>query len=176
MGQLVRIYNAVIVGMAMAACGVIAGILFLITYDVVARSIGLPLIAATVAFGEYGLLLFTMLAAPYLVRTNAHVYVELIIRFMSPPLWRLDERLVYLICLGMCAFITVFAAELAWFSFVRGEVDFRTVDIPGWVQYGILCLGFFFMFIEFVRYLFGIGTMYPQLAGDRDRDLKQEWL
>jgi len=162
--------------MAMAACGALLGILFLITYDVVARSIGLPLIAATVAFGEYGLLLFTMMAAPYLVRARAHVYVELVIRLMSPRLWRLNERLVYMICTGMCAFMTTFAAELAWFSFVRNEVDFRTVDIPGWVQYAILCLGFFFMFIEFVRYLFGVGTMYPQLADGGDGELEQEWL
>ena len=72
--------------------------------------------------------------------------------------------------------MTTFAAELAWFSFVRNEVDFRTVDIPGWVQYAILCLGFFFMFIEFVRYLFGVDTMYPQLADGGDGDLEQEWL
>ncbi len=72
-----RAYDAFIEGLAGVAGLLIAAMCGLIVWDVAARNLGLQPPASTVALTEYGLLYFTMAAAPWLVRRRGHIVVEI---------------------------------------------------------------------------------------------------
>src|SRR5687767_13690678 len=104
-------YNFVIRAMAVVAGATVCAIVAMVAYDVVARDVGLPILSGTVAFTEYGLLLVTMLAGPFLVRERAHVTVEIVTRALSPNTLRIVERLICVICLGGCLLFVVYGVQ-----------------------------------------------------------------
>ena len=72
-------------GLLKALSGVVIfGVFLLIVSDVLIRTVGLkPWIYSSVLV-EYGLLWFTMLAAPWLARHKAHVFIDALTQILPP--------------------------------------------------------------------------------------------
>jgi C4-dicarboxylate transporter DctQ subunit len=148
-----RAYDVLIEGLAGFAGLLIAAMCGLIVWDVAARNFGLQPPASTVALTEYGLLYFTMAAAPWLVRQRGHIVVEVFYQRV-PEGWRswLD-RFVLTICVLVCSAVAVLASLLTWEAAVRGEFDMRSLDTPRWVLFAPLAVGFALMALEYLRLL-----------------------
>lgn len=162
MGAIARAYELLILALA-AISGVILTASFVdIVYDVVLRNLLISPPAFSVPSIEYGLLFITMFSAPWLVRTKGHVVVEVLRQALPPAAKRRLEKVVYVICVVICAVLTWKAIELWVDAWVSGDVDPRAVEIPHTIRYAPLVIGFALMTVEFGRYLFVEDSFYRE--------------
>lgn len=144
-------YNRFIDWLAMLAGLMIAAVCLLIIYDVIARNLGLQPPASTVALTEYALLYFTMAAAPWLVRTRGHIVVEVLHTRLSGATRRIVDGFILLVCVLVSVIICILAALLALEGWQRGEVEIRSLNMPRWLLFAPLTIGFGLMAVEFLR-------------------------
>ncbi|MGI9308235.1 MAG: TRAP transporter small permease [Gammaproteobacteria bacterium] len=153
MKRLVRIYDSLIKGLAGCAGLLIAATCLIIVYDVVARNLGLQPPRYTIALTEYALLYFTMAAAPWLVRNRGHIVVEVLYSRTTGAVRVMLDRLILVLCAGISALISALAALLMLEAWQRGEIELRSLDMPRWLLFFPLVIGFVLMAVEFVRLL-----------------------
>lgn len=165
--RLIRAYEFLVVALACAAGVIPLFLLFSIVYSVVVRNFGLLPPIWTQAYSEYGLLFCTMLAAPWLVRIKAHVFVESFVNQLPPLPRRIAEKLVYALCIFAALVLFYFALKQFVFHLSSGEFDTRSVDMPRWLLFLPLPLSFLLMAIEFARYLVGVESMYAGHPANR---------
>lgn len=152
-GMISRAWNALVNGLVLFACVLIAADCLLIVVDVTLRNFGRQPPAYTVALTEYSLLYMTMAAGPWLVRERAWIVVEVIYRRTALPLRTRLDRLIFGICTLVSVIVAVLAGILAVEGALRGEVEIRSLDMPRWALFAPLALGFGMMAVEFLRCL-----------------------
>jgi TRAP-type C4-dicarboxylate transport system permease small subunit len=146
-----RLYTRLIDGLAMAAGLIIAAVCLLIVYDVIARNLGLQPPASTVALTEYALLYFTMAAAPWLVRRRGHIVVEIMHTRLTGVTRMIVDKLILIVCIVVSSTICILATVLAIEGWTRGEVEIRSLEMPRYLLFAPLALGFGLMATEFSR-------------------------
>lgn len=118
--------------------------------DVAMRNFGFRSIQALSALVEYGLLFSTMAVAPFLVRTHGHVAVQSFVEAMPPSLRHIVSQLGLALSVALLALLSWRAAAVAVEVTQSGAIDMRSVNIPGWVLYMMLSVGFGLMAVEFL--------------------------
>lgn len=139
---------------------VIVGVFLLIVSDVFVRLVGKQPWLYSSVLAEYGLLWFTMLAAPWLARNKAHVFIDALRQFLSEPLQRIVAKFVYLSCTLVSLVVCYYSFDLLWVAIREGEIDTRAVDMPKWMLLAPIPPCFFLLAIEFGRFLLGFDSMY----------------
>lgn len=156
-------YNRMINALRYLA-GIVIFIAFvLIVMDVFVRLVGIPPWLYSTILVEYGLLWFTMLAAPYLVRIKGHVFIDAITQLLPPGAQRVLAKIAYLICVVVSVVFCFYSFELLLGAIADNEIDTRAVDMPLWTLLVPIPFSFALVAIEFGRYLIGLDSMY----GDR---------
>jgi C4-dicarboxylate transporter, DctQ subunit len=152
MKMLVKLYDFCIHALATFSGVTIAALAFLIVIDVSLRSFGFEPPAATVALTEYALLYFTMAAAPWLVRQRGHVAVRIVFDRLPPKSQKRWEYAIY----GLCALVAFSIATIAGILLVDsvslGDVEQRSIDVPRWLLFLPLLVGFFGIGTEMLRF------------------------
>jgi len=148
----IALYDRIIYGLAAFAGLLVVTVAALIVVDVSLRSLGFEPPAATVALTEYALLYFTMSAAPWLVRRRGHVAVRVVFDRLPDGTRRLWEGAIYVLCAGIAFAIALIAATLMVESWALGDVEQRSIDVPRWLLFLPLAVGFAGVAIEFVRF------------------------
>ncbi len=144
-------YTRLIEGLAVLSGLIIAAVCLLIVWDVIARNLGMQPPASTVALTEYALLYFTMAAAPWLVRTRGHIIVEVLHVRLGPASRRVADKLILAICLLVSVVVCMLATILMVEAWQRGEVEIRSLNMPRWLLFWPLAVGFGLMATEFLR-------------------------
>jgi C4-dicarboxylate transporter DctQ subunit len=152
MSTVVAVYDRVISGLAVFAACLVMAVAILIVTDVSLRSLGFEPPAATVALTEYALLYFTMAAAPWLVRRRGHVAVRVLFDRLPGPARRFWEYAIYALCAGVAFSIAVIAGVLLMESWALGDVEQRSIDVPRWLLFLPLTIGFAGVGTEFLRF------------------------
>ena len=160
MGDLKKLYDAIVTGLAAIAGLILALMCGLIVVDVNLRNLGFQPLRATVAITEYALLYFTMFAAPYLVRTRGHVVVRVIYDRLDRATKQFLETGVYVICATVALGLAYVSGSLVVESLILGDMEPRSIDLPRWVLFMPLLIGFFFVGCEFLRLLFAKDSFY----------------
>ncbi len=160
MRSLIRVYDAVVPGLAVVAGAMVASVFLAIVHDVALRSTGFHPPAWTSALTEYALLYMTMLGAPWLVRTRGHVFVDSIARRFGPALRQRVEAGVYGLCILICLVLSYYAIDQGLAAAARGEEDWRSIVMPRWVLFAAMPIGFIPCALEFLRFLLGPDSMY----------------
>lgn len=139
----------------------ILGLLIVVVVaDVVVRSVGLRPLAWASSTAEYILLYAAFLPMPYLVRIKGHVFVEFLRGPMSPAVRRNVERLVYLVCIVICAYLGWVASNSGVLAWHEGSYETRTFDMPKWLVFLPIAVGFCLSTLEWLRFLVGHDSMY----------------
>ena len=146
--------------LAAVSCFVIVVIFVLVIIDVSVRSLGFTPPGFTIAVTEYGLLYYSILAAPFILRRRGHVAVEAFVSVMPPVVRWLLAKFVYLVCFVVSLMVCYLSAHLVVMAIITGDIDVRGIDIPYWLLYLPLPIGFLFVALEFLRYLIGRASMY----------------
>ena len=158
-------YNRFIVGLAGLGAVLLAVVFVSGLVDVTLREAGYKPLQWYSAFTEYSLLFMTMMGAPWLVRIKGHVVVESLAMAMPRPLRLIMAKFAYLLCILLSLSFVWYGADKAISTFISGELDLRSIDMPRWALYVSIVVGFGLMGIEFCRYLLGFDTYY---AGEAD--------
>ena len=168
MQGIARIYNLIIHLMRVLAGIQIFAVFVLICADVLMRLAGLqPWIYSTIIV-EYSLLWFAMLGAPYLVRTKGHVFIDAMMILLPPNLKIVSAKISYLICVVSSIIFIIYSGDLLIGAIRDGLIDFRAEEIPMWILYFPIPVGFVFVATEFMRYLIGTDSMYGERTDVRD--------
>jgi C4-dicarboxylate transporter, DctQ subunit len=147
---------------------VIFAVFLLIVSDVLIRTVGLkPWIYSSVLV-EYGLLWFTMLAAPWLARNKGHVFIDAITQLLPGSIQRALAKIVYLACAVISFVVCYYSLQLLITAIAEHQLDTRAVDMPMWALVAPIPLCFLLVGIEFVRYLVGVDSMYGSRTDVRE--------
>ena len=168
MNAIFKTYNAILSGFKVGAEIVIFLIFVLIVADVFVRLAGLQPSTYTLGIVEYGLLWFTMLGAPWLVRLKGHVFVDSMIQLLPAAIQRGLAKLVYLLCICVALLFCYYSWVLLLEAVQSGETDIRGEDMPLWLLLVPMPVSFLMVAIEFVRYLAGMDTMYSSRSEVRE--------
>ena len=112
---------------------------------------------------EYGLLWFTMLAAPWLARMKGHVFIDAVTQLLSPEVKKVTAKAAYLVALSGATALAYYSTGLLIEAYVNEFIDDRGADFFQWLLFLPMPLGFGLVAIEFLRFLLGFDDMY----GDR---------
>ena len=147
---------------------VIFAVFLLIVSDVLIRTVGLKPWLYSSVLVEYGLLWFTMLAAPWLARNKAHVFIDAITQLLPSAMQQVLAKFVYLVCVIMCFVVGYYSSLLLITAIQEGQIDTRAVDMPLWALYAPIPPCFLLVAVEFLRFLLGYDSMYGSRSDVRE--------
>lgn len=150
---LLRLYDRLIVALAVVAGVSYLLITFAIVVDVLMRNAGMRPFQAVSALVEYVLLFATMAAAPWLLRKGGHVAIQSLVETFPGGVRRGLARGLMLATVVMFAFLAWRAVLGAMDEIRFGGVDMRSINIPAWVSYALLASGFALLAAETLRLL-----------------------
>lgn len=165
MRAVIRIYDALLVFMALISAGTLIWLMISVVLSVFMRNIGVQPWAWLFTSAEYGILYMTMLGAPWLVRERGHVHIELVTASLSPALRRIVSRLVAAACVVVSLILAWYGLELFLTNVERNDYDVRAYFYPRWMLTITFPIAFSFMAIEFTRFVFGSELMHSGEAG-----------
>jgi TRAP-type C4-dicarboxylate transport system permease small subunit len=162
--QAVKLYDAIVSGMAGVAAFLMAAMMVTICVDVALRNLGYQSSAHLFTFTEYALLMVPCMGAPWLVREKGHIYVEILLMTLPPRARRWMTMAVGLACIATCLVLAWFGFGITLNDFLQNEKDVRSLDMPRWMVVVWIPLGFFLMAVEFARFLWRRENFLAPLA------------
>ncbi|MGR3762219.1 TRAP transporter small permease (plasmid) [Roseobacteraceae bacterium NS-SX3] len=165
MTRLDRSFGALLTGLAVLSAALLAAITLVIPLNVLLRNLGLPVIYGALDAIEYGLMAAAFLGAPWVLRLNAHVQVDLITHGL-PPLAR--RRVVVAACLlgaATCALLGWAGLQALMQSYARGSMVRTAFTFPEWWTLTVLPLSMALCTLEFLRKIFRPAAADAPLSG-----------
>jgi TRAP-type C4-dicarboxylate transport system permease small subunit len=139
---------------------IVLAIFVLITLDVLLPLVGIQPWDGTLGVVEYGLLWFTILAAPWLARIKGHVFIDAVAVMLPPAVKKVTSKIAYLVAITGSLMLAYYSWLLLLESYVDENIDERSIELMLWWIYAPMPICFALVAIEFIRYLFGIDDMY----------------
>jgi len=152
MGRLSALYDKLLEGLALAACGVLFLMMLMICGDVLLRNVALlpPLrgLAWANEVSEYMLYLITMLAAPWLLRRGQHIRIDILLRALPARIGWYCEWLADAIALACCITMVGSGTKATYASYASNALTIKTLVTPEWWSLAPLPLAFALLAIE----------------------------
>jgi len=139
---------------------IVLAIFVLITLDVLLPLVGIQPWDGTLGVVEYGLLWFTILAAPWLARIKGHVFIDAVAVMLPPAVKKVTAKIAYLVAITGSLMLAYYSWLLLVESYVDENIDERSIELMLWWIYAPMPICFALVAIEFIRYLVGIDDMY----------------
>ena len=155
-----RAYEWLINALKTLSCIIVFAIFVLIVMDVLMPFVGLQPWEGTLGVVEYGLLWFTILAAPWLARIKGHVFIDAVAEMLSTKARKITSKIAYLIVITGSLLLAYYSLDLAIESFVDEAIDERGIELELWWIYAPMPIGFILVAVEFLRFLIGFDDMY----------------
>ena len=155
-----KAYEWLINALKILSCIIVFAIFVLIVMDVLMPFVGLQPWEGTLGVVEYGLLWFTILAAPWLARIKGHVFIDAVAEMLSTKARKITSKIAYLIVITGALLLAYYSLELAVEAFVDEAMDERGIELELWWIYAPMPIGFFLVAVEFIRFLIGFDDMY----------------
>lgn len=171
MNQLYRITDngmQLVCGLAgMLASCVIVFITGAVAAEVLLRLAGLPAFGWTLELSEYGLVVVSFLGAPWVLRHQEHISIDIVIRHVRPAVSRILLTIADAISALACLILAKFAWQAASEALHRGAILYNYFEIPQWLILAILPLGALLLTIEFgLRIWRRFGDVSPNVEKD----------
>ena len=151
-----KLYDRLLAGLAVFAAAAFGALAFIIAYEVTARWFGFRPPVWPVAISEFTMLYATVLAAPWILRRAEHIQVTTLIAMLPPRARAALARAVAFIGMVVCLVIAWYALRI---TLAAQGLEIRSFEMPKWIVYAPLPLGFFLLAVEFFRHMLG-GTLF----------------
>jgi TRAP-type C4-dicarboxylate transport system permease small subunit len=161
----IKLYDAVVFGLAVLSGLMLVWLMIAIIVSVLQRNFGMQPAAWLFVSTEYFMFYLTLLGAPWLLRHRGHVYIELLTAAMPKPVLNIFSRFVSLLCALVCAFMAYKGAELVGLNIERTDLDVRAYYFPTWLLNIAFPISFGLMAIEFMRFVVGKEILHTGEAG-----------
>jgi|GEM_PF-678994 len=136
--------------------------------EAIIRSLGWGYVPGVIDLSEFSLFFIAVLAAPWLLRENKHIRVDIVVANLPSSLRARAEQFIHLVILCVCAVIFYFSCLVLLESWQLQEMVVREVEIPDWWLQWQVPLATLLMTIEMVQRLF-----FPK---SRYEPRKKSWL
>jgi len=161
-----RAYDLLLAALAAFAAAAFGGLSFIIAYEVITRWLGFRPPVWPVTISEFTLLYATVLAAPWVLRHAAHVQVVTLAVTLPPRGRAVLGRIVCFLGAAVCLTVAWYALRV---TLSAQGLEIRSFEMPKWLAYAPLPLGFLLLAIEFARHLVR-GTLF---AGNESQFVTQ---
>ena len=128
-------FDRLIDALAVLAAGLLCALVVLIIVDVAARYLRLFALAWGLEASEYMLYAITFLGAPWVLREEGHIAIELIVERLPAGARRVVRRIADLLGASVCVLLFYFACRVAWRSFQSGTMVHKSFVFPEWWVY-----------------------------------------
>jgi len=150
-----RAYRYMLLATGGLAAAIFAIMALLVCADVFLRNMGITSITWSVEVTEYMLMISAFLAAPWLVYTNDHIRVDILVRGLTGrPKWLFD-LIAETICLAVCAVLAFQSVYSMLDSAKQGGMVFKVLIFPEWWLSIPMAVAFILLTIEFIRRVAG---------------------
>ncbi len=154
-------FDRILRGCAAIAGAILAAIVAGIALNVVMRNVfGAP-IFGLLDLVEYGMLLVTLLGAPWVLSQSAHVVVDLLTGALPDRVALRTARATAGLGCAVSLIMVWYGARAAITSFSRGSVIRTAIDVPEWWVLSVLPCAFALIAAEFLRQM-----IRPRLRAD----------
>jgi TRAP-type C4-dicarboxylate transport system permease small subunit len=140
-GQLVRV-------LCVLAVLLIAAMMLAISAEVILRMAGFPSLIGLIELTEYALFASTFFVAPYLLRTNEHIRVDVVIARLDPAKTRIIECGVLVVIMAISLITGVIATILMVRSYQADTLIFKDLIFPQWWLDWVIPLSSFAMLFQ----------------------------
>ncbi|NNJ74629.1 MAG: TRAP transporter small permease [Anderseniella sp.] len=148
--QVISKVHAALVGMLGFSAGLaLACLAVLITIDVTIRNLGVGNFPWLLEVSEYVLFAATFLAAPWVLRENAHVRVDLLLTALPRTAGRLLAGLADVLGLLISAVLTWYALRVTADALERGDLIFKELVVPEWPFFVVVVVSGALLIAEF---------------------------
>jgi len=128
-------FDALIDALALAAAALLCALVVLILVDVAARYLRLFSIPWSFEATEYMLYAITFLGAPWVLREEGHIAIELLVERLPAAAQRLVRRIADLLGATVCVVLFYFACRVAWRSYESATLVHKSFIFPEWWVY-----------------------------------------
>ncbi len=123
--------------------------------DVAARTFRLFATPWSLDLSEYALYAITFLGAPWVLRENGHIAIELVVERL-PPRGRAAARIASdALGAAVCAVLFYYACRAFWRSYSSGNLVYETFVFPEWYLYVLAPVIFLILLLQFLVRLCG---------------------
>lgn len=154
-GILKKTYKIITDVMAVIAGLLLIGIMLAITYSVIMRAFFDKPVPWVMEITTYGLLYITFLGAPWLLRHDGHVKVDLLINRVSQYSQTFFEIITSTIGLVVSGAVFWFGLQVTLDNFSRNIVVINMLATPKYILLAVIPLGGFFLLVEFTQRIIG---------------------
>lgn len=128
-------FDALIDALALAAAALLCALVVLILIDVAARYLRLFSIPWSFEATEYMLYAITFLGAPWVLREEGHIAIELLVERLPAAAQRVVRRIADLLGATVCVVLLYFACRVAWRSYESATLVHKSFVFPEWWVY-----------------------------------------
>jgi C4-dicarboxylate transporter, DctQ subunit len=145
-----KAYEGLLGALAALAAAAFGALAFIIAYEVTLRWLGFRPPVWPVAISEFTMLYATVLAAPWVLHRAEHIQVTTLVALL-PARWRVAlGRAVCFVGMAVCLVVAWYALRV---TLTAQGLEIRSFEMPKWVVYAPLPLGFFLLAVEFARHM-----------------------
>lgn len=139
--------------LALLAAAQLCALVVLILVDVAARYLRLFTLTWGLEASEYMLYAITFLGAPWVLREQGHIGIELLVERLPARGRRLARRAADALGALVCAVLFFFACRVAWRSYEAGTLVHKSFVFPEWWVYAGMPPVLLLLFAIYVRWL-----------------------
>ena len=121
--------------LAVLAGALLCALVVLVCSDVTSRTFHLVPMPWAPDFSEYALYGITFLGAPWVLREEGHIAIELFVERLRPAARLAARRAVEALGALVCGVLLYYACRLLWRSYEAHNLVYETFAFPEWWQY-----------------------------------------
>lgn len=139
--------------LALVASALLCALVALILVDVAARYLRWFSLAWGLEASEYMLYAITFLGAPWLLREQGHIAIELVVERLPARAQAAARRTADALGALVCALLVYFACRVLWRSYASGTMVHKSFVFPEWLVFAGMPAVFLILLALYVRRL-----------------------
>ena len=156
--------DRIIDGMAAIAGLLLVFMMFSICYEVVLRYFLFSPLTWVTEISEYILLYATFLGAPWVLKKDAHVKVDIVLARLGFKTRVIVNLVTSLISIGVCLVLVWFGTQMSLDLYQRGIPVIKSLSVPKFLLVGIIPFGGLFLAVQFIRRIYDYSLALKDIA------------
>jgi TRAP-type C4-dicarboxylate transport system permease small subunit len=148
--------------LGLVAGALLCGLVALICLDVTARTFRLFPTPWSLDIAEYTLYAITFLGAPWVLREDGHIAIEIFVERLPPRARRWVRHGSDALGAVICAVLLYYSGRALWRSYAAKNLVYETFVFPEWYLYSIAPPVFLILLLLFLRRSLGAAREVPR--------------
>ena len=148
--RVVRVMDAISHGMWVFSAGIVFFITTLVCVAVLLRYYFHLSVGWTTELSEYFIFLIVMFGAPWVLKKDQHVNVDVVVNLASPRVRRVFNLFTSIVGLLVCAAVFYYGSLAFHENFVKGTLMVKIMPVPKWMPILFIPIMAFFTGYQFL--------------------------